>query len=158
MAPPKKTPMKKFSTYLLTATVAGLFMTGCKPKPEPIVLGKDECAECKMIIADPKFGGEIVSKNGKVYKFDDPHCIAVFLERRGIELNNISRTLFVNYNEPHDLIDVKNAEFVVSSQMKGPMGGNSGAFNGRKAAEQKSAEISGSRVTDWATLYNILVK
>lgn len=150
--------MKKNITYPFVVILASLFFTGCKPKPEPIVLGKDECAECKMIIADPKFGGEIVSKKGKVYKFDDPHCIAVFLERRGVELNNISRTLFVNYNEPHDLIDVKNAEFVVSSQMKGPMGGNSGAFNGKKAAEQKSAELSGSKVTDWATLYNILVK
>ena len=150
--------MKKYITSPFVVIFASLFITGCKPKPEPIVLGKDECAECKMIIADPKFGGEIVSKKGKVYKFDDPHCIAVFLERRGVELNNISRTLFVNYNEPHDLIDVKNAEFVVSSQMKGPMGGNSGAFNGKKAAEQKSAELSGSKVTDWATLYNILVK
>ena len=58
-----------------TATVATLLaffvLTGCNPKPEKIAIGKDACAECKMTIMDPKFGGEIVSKKGKVFKNRD---------------------------------------------------------------------------------------
>ncbi|MBC7905002.1 MAG: nitrous oxide reductase accessory protein NosL [Gemmatimonadaceae bacterium] len=135
-----------------------LFFTGCNPKAEKIIYGQDNCAECKMQISDPKFGAEIVTKKSKVYKFDDVHCLAVFLERRGVEMDDIHQTLFVNYNNQNDFIKVSNAEFVVSSRLKSPMGGNAAAFRGEAEAKKKSTEIEGSRTTNWATLYNILIK
>jgi copper chaperone NosL len=110
-----------------------------------------------MTIVEPKFGAEIVTKKGKVYKFDDTHCIAVFLERRGVELSNIYKTLFVPYNGG-EFIEVSSAEFVVSSQLKSPMGGNAAAFKNAAEAEKVSAQIPGSKTTNWATLYNILVR
>ncbi len=135
-----------------------LMFAGCNPKAEKINLGKDQCAECKMTIADPKFGAEIVTKKGKLYKFDDTHCVATFLERRGVELSNIHKTLFVQYNGNNEFVDVESAEFVVSSQFRSPMGGNAAAFKNAAEAKAKSAEIPGSKVTNWATLYNILIK
>ncbi|MGZ5220927.1 MAG: nitrous oxide reductase accessory protein NosL [Chitinophagaceae bacterium] len=140
------------------AIIALLLLAGCTPKAEKIAFGKDNCAECKMTIMDPKFGGEIVTKKGKVYKFDDAHCVAVFLERRGVELNNIHQTLFTDYNDSNEFIKVKSAEFVVSSKLKSPMGGNAAAFKNKTEADKKAAEIEGSKVTNWATLYNILIK
>ena len=147
--------------HVPSSVVAILFVflvTGCKAKPEKIAFGKDSCAECKMTIVDPRFGGEIVTKKGRVYKFDDVHCVALFMERRGVEMSNISQTLFVNYNNSDDLIKVRAAEFVVSSSLKSPMGGNAAAFKTQAEAKKKAAEIEGSKVTDWATLYNILIK
>ena len=140
------------------ASVVSLFMAGCNPKPEKIALGKDNCAECKMTIMVPKFGAEIVTKKGKVYKFDDAHCVAHFLKRRGVELSDIHQTLFVDYNDNNEFVKVKSVEFVVSSQFKSPMGGNAAAFKNTTEAKKKSAEIEGSKVTNWATLYNILVR
>ena len=140
------------------ALVTVFLLTGCNPKPEKIVFGKDNCAECKMTIMDPKFGGEIVTKKGKVYKFDDAHCIAAFLERRGVELNNIHKTLFTDYNNSNEFVEVKSVGFVVSSQLKSPMGGNAVAFKNEVEAKKKAEQIEGSKVTNWATLYNILVK
>ena len=137
--------------------LAAMMMAGCSHKPEKLIVGKDNCAECKMTIMDPKFGAEIVTKKGKIYKFDDAHCIAVFLERRGVELNNIRHTLFVDYNDG-EFVKVKAAEFVVSSQLKSPMGGNAAAFKNAAEARKRSAELEGSKVTNWATLYNILIK
>ena len=93
-----------------------------------------------------------------MYKFDDAHCVAIFLERRGVELKDIHKTLFVNYSKPDELVEVKFAEFVVSSQFKSPMGGNAAAFKNKAEAVKKSEEIKGSKVTNWATLYNILIK
>ena len=156
----KQKTMTQYKKNSLAATtlIAFLFITGCTPKPEKIDIGKDNCVECKMTIMDPKFGGEIVTKKGKVYKFDDTHCVAVFLERRGVELIDIHQTLFVEYNEPHEFVKVKSAEFVVSSQIKSPMGGNAAAFKNETAAKKKSAEIEGSKTTNWATLYNILIR
>jgi len=164
--PRQRTQMKQYKPKLsapvtkLSASLAfiAILLIGCNPKAEKINLGKDQCAECKMTIVDPKFGAEIVTKKGKMYKFDDTHCIAVFLERRGVELSNIHQTLFVQYNAPGEFVKVKSAEFVVSSQFKSPMGGNAAAFKNATEANKKSAEIEGSRVTNWATLYNILIK
>ena len=123
-----------------------------------LFFGKDSCAECKMTIVDPKFGGEIVTHKGKVYKFDDVHCVATFMERRGVEMGAIDHTLFVDYNNSAEFINVKDAEFVVSSYLKSPMGGKAAAFKNKAEAEKKSAELEGSKITDWATLYNILIK
>jgi copper chaperone NosL len=135
-----------------------LVLIGCNPKQEKINIGKDSCAECKMTIMDPKFGGEIITKKGKVYKFDDTHCVAAFLERRGVELSSIHQTLFVQFEQPNDFVNVKQAEFIVSSKYKSPMGGNAAAYKNAAEAKKKSEEIEGSRVTNWATLYNILIK
>ena len=140
------------------AMIATILITGCNPKPEKIAFGKDNCAECKMTIMDPRFGAEIVTTKSKVYKFDDAHCVATFLERRVVELSEIDQTLFVDYNNSNEFVKVSKAEFVVSSQLKSPMGGNAAAFRNETEAKKKSAEIGDSRVTNWATLYNILIK
>ena len=154
----KKQAMHGKLTSGTIAVVMLLMLAGCNPKPEKIAFGKDACAECKMTIMDPKFGGEIVTKKGKVYKFDDAHCVAVFMERRGVELSDVHQTLFLNYENPDEFVKVSSAEFVVSSQLKSPMGGNAAAFKNVDRAKKKSGEIKGSKVTNWATLYNILIK
>lgn len=140
---------------VITTIFACIFFAGCTPKSEPIAYGKDNCEECKMTIMDPKFGGEIVSKKGKVYKFDDARCIGKFMDRRGIDLSEIHQTLFTNYTGNHEFIKVNEAHFVVGSQLKSPMGSNAAAFADKAAAEKKAAEIDG-KVTNWATLFNIL--
>lgn len=144
---------------IATVAVACLILlAGCTPKAEKIAFGKDSCVECKMTIMDPKFGGEIVTKKGKVFKFDDAKCIATFLNKRAVGLSEIHQTLFVDYSGKEEFIPVSKVEFVVSSQFKSPMGGKAAAFNGVKAAQEKSKEIPNSKVTNWATLYNILIK
>lgn len=154
----KSMVVNKKPSIALAAVIAVFLVTGCNPKPEKLVAGSDNCAECKMTLMDLRFGAEIVTKKGKVYKFDDVHCVAAFLERRGVELGDIHQTLFADYDNPSRFIQVTSAEFVVSGSLKSPMGGNAAAFNGAEAAKNKSATIEGSKVTNWATLYNILVK
>ena len=148
---------KKMSAMAM-AIISILCISGCNHKPEKIVFGKDNCAECKMTIVDPRFGGEIVTHKGKIFKFDDVHCVATFMERRGVEMRELDHTLFVNYNNSDELINVKTAEFVVSSLLKSPMGGNAAAFKNKAEAEKRAAELDGSKITDWATLYNILIR
>ena len=150
--------MKKITSYLFIILSALLIASCGNKKPEPIAYGKDSCAECKMTIMDPKFGGEIITKKGKIYKFDDTHCIARFLEKETVSMGSIHKTLFANYNKEGDWLNVENAEFVVSSQFKSPMGGNAAAFATRAEAEKKAAELPGAKTTSWATLYNILIK
>lgn len=154
----QKTNNKEMKTAAITAISFIIFLSGCTVKPEKINVGKDNCVECKMTIMDPKYGGEIVTKKGKVFKFDDTHCVAAFLKKRTVGLGDIEHTLFVDYSGNGEFIDVEEAEFVVSSQFKTPMAGNAAAFKGKAAAEAQSKQIPGSKVTNWATLYNILIK
>ncbi len=147
----------RVSLFILSIIATSLF-TSCRRGPQKIDIGKDSCAECKMTIMDARFGGEIITKKGKILKFDDAHCVAIFLERRGVELSSIHRTLFMDYDHPNEFLDVREAEFIVSSQLKSPMGGNAAAFKNKQAAEKRSADFPGSKSTNWATLYNILIK
>src|SRR5690606_25094923 len=118
----KKIMTGKKNISVTTALLAGVILFGCTPKSKPIVYGKDNCADCRMTIMDPKFGGEIVSKKGEAYKFDDAYCMRKFMDRRGIELNDIHQTLFTNYIGEHEFINVTDAYFVVGSQLRSPMG------------------------------------
>jgi copper chaperone NosL len=135
----RKQMVARKSRLSIVAVTMFVLLIACNPKPEAINAGKDSCAECKMTIMDTKFGAEVVTKKGKVYKFDDVHCVAVFLERRGVELGDIHQTLFVNYNNANEFIKVGTVEFVVSSQFKSPMGGNAAAFKNVAEAKKKAA-------------------
>src|SRR4030095_2860859 len=129
----------RFSFLLIFFIIVSI--TGCRKKPEKIEYGKDNCAECKMTIMDPHFGGEIITKKGRIYKFDDTHCIAQFLKRRGVELASIHRTLFTDYEKAGEFLEVEKSEFVLSHQFTRPMGGNAAAFSSKQGAEKKSSEL-----------------
>ncbi len=78
---------RRFLTLPLAAAIAGL--AGCSRKaawPEgmqPIVWGRDTCVACNMVIGDPRFAGELRGgPQNIVFKFDDPGCIALWLDSK----------------------------------------------------------------------------
>lgn len=127
-----------------------ILLLSCNTKPENFKPGKDDCSFCKMGIADTRFGGELITKKGKIYKFDDLHCMISFLEKG--EEKNISRTLTVLFEKPNEFSDVDKTVFVISDELKSPMGSNTAGFANKNAAENftkgKEAEI-----VDWQQLY-----
>src|SRR5574337_2109298 len=66
-------PLTKKAVPAAAALLLILF-TSCNTNPEPFAYGRDICDDCKMPIMDAKFGGEIINKKGRIYKFDDAHC------------------------------------------------------------------------------------
>lgn len=140
---------------IATGVAACLFISSCSTEPQKINYGKDQCDECRMTIMDTRFGGEIVTKKGRAYKFDDAHCMASFLNKRKVALKDMSHTLTTDYNHKEKFLPVHTAHFVLSSKLKSPMGSNAAAFATKEEAEKKATELEG-KVTDWATLYNII--
>jgi copper chaperone NosL len=130
-------------------------LTSCSSGPEKITLGKDACADCKMTIMEPKFGGEIITKKGKVFKFDDAHCLVHFMRSGTVKESDIAETVFVDYEAPANFLKSPSLLFVQSPQLKSPMNSNAAAFASQAAAQKKAAEVSGN-VLDWQTLYNTL--
>jgi len=130
-----------------------LFLAGCSSGPKPIRLGQDACDFCKMTIADKNFGGEIVTNKGKVYKFDDTHCLAAFRAEK-IDSNIVKDAYIVNFNEPHNFINIKDAILIKSDDgIHSPMGGNTAAFDNEAAAKATQDKVNGIRITS-QDLYN----
>jgi copper chaperone NosL len=138
----------KLSSALTTSLVL-FFLTSCTSQPEPLKIGSDVCHLCKMGVADPKFGSEIITDKGKLYKFDDVGCMIRFMKTDEIEKKNISRTVVVNYEKPNDFIDTDKAVLIISESTKSPMGFNIGAFSTRESV----MKIEG-KIFSWNELYN----
>ncbi|HUC83257.1 MAG TPA: nitrous oxide reductase accessory protein NosL [Flavisolibacter sp.] len=138
------------SKVAIAACIVFLF-SSCSAKPEPIVLGKDACEDCRMTIMEPRFGAEIITTKGRIFKFDDAHCVDNYIQKGKIAEGNIKQTLFVDYNNPASFVEGANVFFVTSPQLKSPMNSNSAAFASKDEADKKAAE-TGGKVSNWTSL------
>ena len=137
------------------AALMVFFISSCTTKPEPFAYGKDICDDCKMTIMDPKFGGEILTKKGKIYKFDDAHCLVGFIKNGRVKETDIAQTVFIDYSNDKNFLDVKSSFFVVSPELKSPMNSHAASFSSKEPAEKKAKEINGT-VKSWDELYQSL--
>lgn len=143
----------KTKTANLSVVALSLFMfSSCTVEPEPFVIGKDDCYVCKMGIADFRFGGEVITKKGKIYKFDDMRCMMDFIKSGTIEEKDISKKLFLNFEKPNEFLDVKTAWFVASKEIRSPMNSNISAYASKAAAENILKDKQGEIVT-WDDIY-----
>ncbi|WP_431210053.1 nitrous oxide reductase accessory protein NosL [Puia sp. P3] len=74
-----------------------LLLQGCQTGPEPILYGQDDCSFCKMSFTDKRFGGEVCTKKGKVYKFDDLHCLVESMKAGLPSKGDVGAVYFVSY-------------------------------------------------------------
>jgi len=148
----KKLNSSRIANLSLAASLL-VFFSSCNTKPEPFVPGKDLCHFCKMGISDTRFGGELITKKGKIYKFDDLHCMATYLKANKDEEKNISKKLAINFEKPNEFLDVASASFVISPELKSPMGSNAAGFIDKQAAE-KYAKDKQAGVVNWDELLN----
>ena len=138
--------MKKTSMFLLII----LFSFGCKTEPEAINYGSDECDFCKMVISNPKFGAELLTKKGKVYKFDSVECLAAFsLLKNKNEINSMWVT---DYVTPEKFINSTRA-FFLKSEIQSPMGLNLAAFADAENLKHFGEKYNGNQL-NWESVVN----
>ncbi|MBL7739870.1 MAG: nitrous oxide reductase accessory protein NosL [Chitinophagaceae bacterium] len=140
------------ATAVISAFVLFAF-SSCDTKPQPFAIGKDECRFCKMSITDTRFGGEVITKKGKIHKFDDLLCMIHFLKSGGEAEKDIAKKVSINFERPNEFIDVSAAVFVTSPELKSPMGSNTAGFAGQQAATSYSKEKQAEQL-NWQELYN----
>lgn len=136
----------------ITAIALLIFMNSCNAGPQPIKTGVDNCHFCKMTISDVRFGAELVTKKGKVFKFDDAHCILNFLGSKAVEQKDIKNIYFTNYAGTHQLIDVNNALLLKADELRSPMGGNIAAFDNKDSLAVIQKRFNGNSIS-WNDLY-----
>jgi copper chaperone NosL len=122
-------------------------LTGCDRTPTPIAYGTDACVHCGMIISDPRYGAELVTKTGKVYKFDAIECLATFFLEGRIAREDAHSLWVTNFADPGRLIPTSDAHFLRSPQLHSPMGMNLAAFATHAEREAAKRQHGGSEAT-----------
>jgi copper chaperone NosL len=133
--------MKSIRNYLIIPLL--LLVLACKVEPEPIAFGKDHCHLCKMTLMDHKFGGEVVSTKGRIYKFDDTKCMVDFINSGYYGDKDLAFKMVIDYQNPGELIDATTAFYVKSPEIMSPMGGGIAAFSTQEAMNDFKKKLNG---------------
>jgi len=138
--------------YMVVPPAAVLLMTivfsSCNTKPEIIREGKDQCYFCKMTITDIRYAAEIVTTKGKVYKFDDVHCLLAFNKEKVITDQQVKDIYLSDFTGEHTLIKAGESFLLQGGQIRGPMSGNIIA-SGNKDSLVKLATRFNAEETTW---------
>jgi copper chaperone NosL len=146
-----KSRMEKTNITTAMGLILCLLLVSCKVEPEPLNFGKDGCYACKMTLMDNKFGVEILTTKGKVYKFDDMNCMLNFYNSGEVPPEDMQEILVVDYSKPGKLIDARNAWYVRSEAIMTPMASNVAAFESNNDLKQLNAEWKGIQMS-WGEL------
>lgn len=138
--------MKKI---LSIVSIILISMSGCSSQAEPINYGQDNCSLCKMTIMEKEYACELVTKKGKVFKFDDINCLVKYI--------NSTQTTEVDYNflvvndfkRTNQFINVREATFVSGEGFTSPMRGDLAAFADIKAVEAEKKKNPGLTILSW---------
>lgn len=137
--------------HLLYIAAGALLLAACHTGPEPIAFGEDQCDYCKMSIADPKFGAELVTEKGRVYKFDALECMVPYMEANP---DTYAHVLAIAYDDPETLYPVQEMAFVISREVRSPMGAGLLSFSARSEAAPYAVK---GKAYDWVDLQNYLL-
>ena len=137
--------MKKL-TYLLIL----LLSVSCKTKEaDPIKLNSDGCDFCKMKIADGKFGAELITTKGRIYKFDDMHCMINYHKEN--LATKIQSFYIHDFNQNNVLISAESAFYVKKGEINSPMRGNIIAVKTEKEAKNIALKYNASLIS-WSEI------
>ena len=133
---------------ILAVLFISVLFSSCSASPSPLNLGKDNCQFCEMTISDIRFGAEIITRKGKIFKFDDPQCAISFLKAHPDINRTLQEIYFTDFSDPHSLIPSRTAFFLKSENLQAPMGGTYTAFSSMENLNKVKQEFPGS-VLNW---------
>jgi copper chaperone NosL len=138
-------PHRKLLTVTWTVIVllSLIIIPSCGSEPEPIDYGHDECEFCRMLISDNKYGAELVTDKGKIYKFDSVECMIEFSLVKNTLGDTNNKLLITDFNNSGNFIDARNSFYVKNENFRSPMGLNVTAFKTKEASEKFMNDNSG---------------
>ncbi len=131
-----------------------VFLGGCaqgvaEVKPPDIRYGEDVCAECNMIISDPRYASgyayEISPGRYQSAIFDDVGDMLVHADKNP---EHKIVAWFVHDFASQEWLDATKASFVHSRDLQTPMASGVAAHTGTDAAMKQAQETNGE-VLDW---------
>jgi copper chaperone NosL len=133
------------------------FTTSCSVSSEPIKYGSDICHTCKMGIIQPGYAAELVTKKGKVYKFDDVGCMVLMLKSDKIKSDDILNKLVIQYGTENNFINAEEAFYLHGEKFQSPMNFNLAAMDAQFIPDSlsKSQDVN---ILKWAEIYQSIAK
>lgn len=134
---------------LLSLLFFTVLFSACKPEMQPIEFGHDQCQYCRMTIADQRYGAELVTKKGKVYKYDAVECLVNSLYKDKIaEPHEVFSLLVIDFANPATLVDAEQSFYLQSPALPSPMGLFITAVSTKEKAEELMSK-HGGEISDW---------
>lgn len=115
-----------------------------EPQPPTLAIGRDVCDACGMIISEARFAAATVTTDGKTFKFDDAGEMFNYHAQKP-ELP--VRAWFVHDYNSQNWINGLSAFYVLSKDIKSPMGTGVAAFADKSSAETFAARFSAKVMT-----------
>lgn len=137
--------MKKWNVLLLLLVIGVLALSACGKKYEPVAIQEDVdvCAICNMQVKDNAYATQIITKDGKSYKFDDIGCMNEWKKRNGTD--NIGMDYVRDYNSK-DWIEFSKASYVYDESLRTPMAYGVISFKNADSAKAFVAEQGAGKV------------
>ena len=132
----------KVLSYFLLLTI--FFSCGTK-EVQPIKLNTDGCDFCKMTIADGKFGAELITEKGRVYKFDDMHCMINY--QKDNASTKVKNFYIHDFSQDNVLISAENAFYVKGGTINSPMHGNIIAVKTKEEADKMATKYNATPIS-----------
>jgi copper chaperone NosL len=130
-------------------------LASCGGEPEPINYGHDECEFCRMQITDNKYGAELVTDKGKIYKFDSIECMIEFSLVKNTLGDTNNKLLITDFNNPSNLVDARNSFYVKNDKFRSPMGLNVTAFKSEEQVQKFISENGGEKLS-WVEVIELV--
>ena len=134
---------------------AGWMLFACKPSPQPITIGFDECAHCRMIISEKPFGSQMVSTTGKTWFFDSIECLAAYEIAGSVETDRIHSRWVPDFLDPDTWVEVSDAWFLHSRELRSPMGLHLSGYASKEVATEKQHDYTGELLR-WAEVKQLV--
>ncbi|WP_165917132.1 nitrous oxide reductase accessory protein NosL [Flaviaesturariibacter aridisoli] len=131
---------------LAACVLVAAALSACSSGPKPFVAGRDACDDCRMTIVDTHYGAELITRKGRLYKFDDLHCLARF-RKSNPDAAKDAQLYFADYTSGN-LLPAAAAWSLTDSFYKTPMNSHSVSFASRAAAlaEGKGTPTQGAEL------------
>jgi copper chaperone NosL len=110
--------------------------------PRPLRYGVDACADCRMAVTRPGFGGELRDADGRLTTYDDAGCLL----RAMVKRHGAMPEAWVEDHDGGGFVSLLAAHLVRSPQVDTPMGSGLVAFRDAASADAFARQTGGARV------------
>ncbi len=147
---PRAVPAGAALSSTAALAIVTLLLASCAAQgPRPLVAGTDECAQCRMMITDTRFGGEVITRTGRVQTFDALECLASYVA--AADTATVRDVWVSDFEHPGAWLPASKAVFVEGATIGSPMGRSLLAV-APGTAPADAARRYGGRARDWNAL------
>jgi copper chaperone NosL len=131
---------------LTTIAALSLLTVSCSAKadgPPEIVVDRTACSHCTMLISEVSYAAAYQAPGADARVFDDIGCLLEAMRREGLQAERSGLRVWVRDGGDGNWLDEGSAVFVVSSEIRTPMGDGIVAYRDAARAKQMADQHRG---------------